>query len=342
MLDPDNARKLAAWLEHPEHKFRPDHADCERSRLPYWLLSSAGEATEVRCSSPNRCDPCGRRKSRENCEMIGLDALDHRDRAPEVWTVLSTRTVTLDMARFYKARELVVRRLRQRFDGVAYASVLEYTTGYGTHSEGERRPHWNLLLKGIGPEQLDQAADVIRRIWCGHADAEPEAQHVGTVYEVGGLAGYLAAHVHKQDQKPPPGFRGQRFNCSRDYFEDTTRAAMRERAAESIFCKAVRHRAEQLADDPDHELHRARLEPGGDALLEAWTAAQVALLRSIDWQLVRLGDGWIEQVLPQRARINLPQKPGALAAAYQTEVEVTAAMAARDEHERTADVEPLP
>jgi len=279
---------LAANVEHDPGPFREGHKDCERSRIPYWLLSTEGEVTEVRCSSPNRCDPCARRRCRENAEMIGLDAIDHPDRAPEVWAVLTTREATLDMRGFYDARRLAVRALKRRYE-LSYASVLEYTTGYGERSGGQRRPHWNMLLKGIGPDDIPEAGEILRRVWCSHVDAEPHAQSLEPVWEVGGLAGYLAAHVHKSDQKPPPGFRGQRFNCARDYFEDATRAEMRERAAESIFRKTLLWRATEV------------LSLEGEAAA-AWAEEEFERLRAIDWRLVRIGEGWLEGVAPRRRR----------------------------------------
>lgn len=332
MLAPKDADELRRWLERPDDRdrFRRPHEDCERSRLPYWLLSDAGEVVAVRCSSPNRCDPCAKRRSRENAEMIGLDALEHPARAPEVWMVLTTRTVSLDMRAFYKARELVVRALKRRWRGVSYASVLEYTTGYGPRAGGERRPHWNLLVKGLTDAEIHEVRPIVGRVWCAHVDARPQQQHVGPVWEVGGLAGYLAAHVHKADQKPPPAFRGQRFNCARDYFEGTTRAAMRERAADSIFRKAIRHRAGELAKDPGHELYGA-----GDERLDAWAAAHYDLLRSIDWRLIRLGPGWLEEVPPRPKRSELGT-PAGRRHAWQTEQEIAAALRARDEHEQEA------
>ena len=329
MLPPTDAEKLRRWLERPDDrdKFRKDHADCERSRMPYYLLGDTGEVVPVRCSSPNRCDPCAKRRSRENAEMIGLDALEHPDRAPEVWLVLTTRTATLDMAEFYNARRRIMDALKRRWDGVTYASVLEYTTGYGPRAGGQRRPHWNVLLKGLTDAELHELEPIAREIWCRHVDALPEHQYAAGVWEVGGLAGYLAAHVHKADQKPPPAFRGQRFNCGRDYFEGCTRAQMRERAAASVFRKAIRFRAGELADDPEHELHGATEEE-----LEAWTDAQEQLLRSIDWRLVRMGHGWMEEVLPRPKQAELGNSTGRRRA-WDTEQQVAAALRARDEHE---------
>lgn len=261
--------------------------------------------------------------------MIGLDALEHPDRAPEVWMVLTTRTPTLDMRRFYKARELTVRALRRRWDGVSYASVLEYTTGYGPRAGGERRPHWNLLVKGLTDAEIHEVEPIVRRVWCSHVDARPAQQYVGPVWEVGGLAGYLAAHVHKENQKPPPGFRGQRFNCARDYFEGTTRAQMRERARESVQWKALLWRAQE----PETEGGPPRWQLAGAESAEAFAHELLEISRTIDWRLIRMGPGWREEVPPRIPRSEIGSKQ-ARAAAWETEAQVAAALRARDEHDQ--------
>jgi hypothetical protein len=229
VLDAADRVGLEALLEsHADGSAFRNWLGCERSRIDQWLLDlGSGEVVPPRCSSPNQCDPCARRVAAENAEMIALDALESPDCAPEMWAVLTTRTATFDMARFYEARRLVVRALRRRFSGVGYASVIEYTTGYGERSGGERRPHWNMLFKGVPAAEIDRAAVVIRSYWCREVDAEPEAQSVDSVWSHGGLMGYLMGHLQKDSQKPPSGWKGQRFNCSRDYFEGRTRAEMR-------------------------------------------------------------------------------------------------------------------
>jgi hypothetical protein len=78
-----------------------DWPGCERSKVDYWLLDPlSGEVIPIRCNSPNKCDPCAKRKAAENAEMIAVDALEVPARAPEVWAVLTSRTATSDMARF--------------------------------------------------------------------------------------------------------------------------------------------------------------------------------------------------------------------------------------------------
>jgi hypothetical protein len=203
----------------------------------------------------------------ENCEMLGLDALEGE--APEVLIVLGTRTATIDMDGFYRGLEAVRRALRtyrgqpvygldigadaapadlwrrrRSCRGVelwwpraAYASLLEFTTGYGPRSGGLRRPHWNLLLKGVPAADVQRATAIAAGVWCEHVDAEVAAQHGTAVYSYGGLTRYLALHFQKASQAPPEGFRGQRFNCSRDYFTGCSRAVARARARESLALK---------------------------------------------------------------------------------------------------------
>ena len=195
------------------------------------LLSTHGELVLGRCKATNQCDYCAKLGAYENAEMLALDAA--AGEAPEVWAVVGTRTATLDMSLFYAARKELLRVLRRDWP-CQYASLLEFTTGYGPRAGGERRPHWNLLLKGIPAAELGWAADIILREWCDHVDAVPEAQHVGLVTDMGGLMGYVALHFQKESQTPPAGFRGQRFNCSREYFGDRTRAEMREDARLSL------------------------------------------------------------------------------------------------------------
>jgi hypothetical protein len=232
--------------------------------------------------------------------MIALDALDAPDRAPEVWAVLTTRAATHDMARFYVGLQQVCKWLRRRFDGFGYASVIEYTTGYGERSGGERRPHWNLLLKGVPVSEIDRAGAIIRDHWCRHVDARPHAQSVDPVWSHGGLLGYLAGHVEKESQKPPPGWRGQRFNCSRDYFEGRTRAEMRSAARAKIALRTLlwrAARAQGLEGDAAKAAAKAWEAAGADgteglegdaAKAWAWVAAEQERLDGVEWLAVRI------------------------------------------------------
>jgi hypothetical protein len=207
----------------------------------------------------------------ENAELLALDAL--AGSAPAVWAVLTTATPDAAPARFYASRRAVLQALRRRWPGCEYAALVEFTTGYGERSGGRRRPHWNLLLKGIPAADLADARGIIARVWCAREDARPEAQFVGLVGEMGGLMRYLALHFQKESQAPPAGWRGHRFLKSRGYLSTSTPAA-RDAARRSL-----RHK---------RELWRA-IERGlvGQAAEDA-AAAAIARAESTSWELVEL------------------------------------------------------
>jgi hypothetical protein len=208
------------------------------------MLSTHGERVRGRCKATNLCDYCAKLVAIENAEMLAVDA--ERTSAPEVWAVLTTRTATLDMEPFYVARRKAIKALRRRWEGVEYAALLEFTTGYGPRAGGERRPHWNLLLKGVARGDVGAVRAVLLDRWCDHVDALPRAQHVGVIEDMGGLTRYIALHFQKESQSPPDGFHGQRFNCSRGYFSDLTRREMREDARLSLQDRRERWKAKQL------------------------------------------------------------------------------------------------
>lgn len=222
---------------------------------------------------------------------------------PEVWAVLTTRTVELDMAPFYRGREKMIKALRRRWP-VEYACLLEFTTGYGPRSGGERRPHWNLLFRGLGRGELDEAAEIVRRVWCAHADAEPAHQHVGEITGAEGLVRYVALHFQKESQAPPPGFRGQRFNCSRAYFDDASVAEMRVDASLSLADKALLRRAQELGLEGDEA--------------EDWVDAHYATSGIAEW---RLYSQRRPETTPQLGPTQVPRDMIAAAAEWQEEQE---------------------
>jgi len=103
---------------------------------------------------------------------------------------------------------------------------------------------------------------VVEETWCRIEDAAPAAQYVGPIHETGGLMRYLALHFFKEDQSPPEGWTGQRFNCSRGYFTGCTRRVARARAREAQQLKRERWKASRgLTDAHDVELQaREQLE----------------------------------------------------------------------------------
>jgi alkylhydroperoxidase family enzyme len=236
----------------------------------------------VRCGSPNRCHYCAVMAARENCEMLALDATRPPGVVPEVWSVLTTRTPTLDLRPFCRGREKVTKALRRRWPETQYVGLLEYTKGYASRSGGKRRPHWNLLFKGIPRSDVDRAAKIIRRVWCQHADARPAAQYVGEIDQgVPGLIRYVAEHFNKEDQTPPEAFRGKRFNPSRGYWNgDLTAEQMREQACESLTWQRLIKEAAVK-----HHLY--------DAAADQWAVQRKEQEDALDWTLISLGkDRW--------------------------------------------------
>jgi hypothetical protein len=207
-----------------------------------------------RCRASNLCDYCAVLASVEAAEMLALDGMTN---APTLLVVLTTRTATVDVSGFELGRQHLARAIRRERPGFQYASLVEWTTGYGARSGGLRRPHWNWLCKGLaGDDDQELVRELVARHWCREVDAEPYSQHVGPVYSVGGLTRYLAMHFLKESQAPPPGFRGQRFNATRGYFDPLTRAEARGAAQASLREKRRLRKALDLAgeDAPHAEL----------------------------------------------------------------------------------------
>jgi len=212
---------------------------------------------------------------RENMEVLTLDAL--YGEAPGLLAVLGTAAVTLDMSRFYVGRREVMRALRREWPEARYGCHVEYTTGDAERSGGDRRPHWNLLFKGIPAEDFEAAGEVIVSEWCRRVPtAAPEAQYVGAVRNEGGLIRYLSQHFGKVSQRPPEGFHGHRFVCSRDFLWLPTPDA-RAAARESLAAGRRLWKACQLLQD------------GGSAEdVEAFAAALNAEAEGRSWDLVEV------------------------------------------------------
>jgi hypothetical protein len=232
-----------------------------------------GELFPGRCKATNLCDYCRQLFIMETVEALWLDAVQRE--APTIYFCVGTRTVTTDPKPFYRAREYVMRALKREWPA-RYASTLEFTTGKGRRSEGLRRPHWNVMLKGCPADELDQVADVVREYWCEHVDAEPQAQFVSTIYQAGGLAQYMVDHFLKESQAPPKGWSGQRFNASRDYFAPLTRAEARQEARRSLRLK--------------RELWKLRREGVPAAVADQLAAVALEVADDQLWELVRVAD----------------------------------------------------
>lgn len=232
-----------------------------------------------RCKAVNLCGYCARLASVENAEVLALDAV--HGVAPSVWLVLTTRATAPEPRAYYESRRQLQRAFRRRFPECEVAWILEFTTGYGTNAGGERRPHWNVLVKGV-PDTTEAHAhllDCVFNVWCAREDAELPAQHVGSIGEMGGLMRYLALHFQKESQAPPAGWRGHRFTKSRGYLWVPTPEA-REAARASLRYRREVWKIEQRADAAGLVLEAATIH-------ELATAAVVAA-GLLDWELVRL------------------------------------------------------
>lgn len=231
---------------------------------PEWLRlrSNHGELVRPRGGSVNRCDYCARLAAVENCEMLVLDAL--QGDAPQLISILGTRTATLDMAAFKLARQKLTGAVKRRWPAAQYAYEVEFTTGYGPRSGGRRRPHWNWFWKGIPRADAAEFEQVVTRTWCRYVDAEAHAQYVAEIDNAIGLTKYVTEHFMKASQRPPEGFTGQRFCCSRGYFgPGVTVTTARARARESLRAKRALWKALQAGFDAhDAELvaHQAVTE----------------------------------------------------------------------------------
>lgn len=249
-----------------------------------WQRGDLVGYVEGRCKGVNVCDYCAIQAAHENARMLSLDAVD--DPQSQLLLIVGTRTATTDPKPFYNGRRRVLEALRQRFGRqVEYASLCEFTTGKGKHSGGQRRPHWNVFVKGIDPGDVDEARAIVREVWCRYVDADPEAQYVEVLRDLGAAAQYVAMHFHKRDQAPPEGWSGQRFNCSRGYFFGRSRAEMRTLARADLQREREIWKVAQAAP----ELDGATVEDIAEELLRRNDART--------WGLVNVGPLRAEQLL---------------------------------------------
>lgn len=234
-------------------------------------LEAAGRLVPGRCKSTNLCEYCARLMAVETVEILALDAM--RNSAPAVWSVLTTRTATLDVKGFQRAREAVTREVRRKWPDAERAMFVEYQTGRGLRAGGQRRPHWNDLWKGIPASDVDDLRERTSWAWCKRVDAEPEGQFAGEVREAGGLMRYLALHFFKQEQQPPVGWRGHRFRVTEGYLAERMKVARAE----------AREVLQQKRD-----IRRAEMQ--GHEGLAALEVAELAALEraALTWELVRL------------------------------------------------------
>lgn len=272
---------------------------CDRWPERLRLESTLGQLVKGRCKSTNLCLYCARLAAVENSELLALDAL--HGIAPRVWLCLTTPSASILPADFYNARWQLVKALRRRWPDLEWAALVEFTTGYGTRSEGKRRPHWNLMLKGVGPDDVSDLKQIIAKVWCPRVAGDPEAQHVGLVEEFGGLMRYVALHFQKQEQAPPPGWKGHRFLKSRGYLWTGTEEG-RQLARESLRLKRELWKLARDFPDLDPatmlEVAEARLAESHEM---AWSLVLLQPLPTA-WDADGLPAAWENVVLPVEGR----------------------------------------
>lgn len=261
MAAPEVGRPTAegAALDRIEGNSDSALVGCPRWPRYLWLRSSLGELVQGRCKGPNLCEYCAGRVAQENIELLALDGLVGT--APEWWVVLTTATTERRQAAYRSWWEVAKREARCQT-----ARLLEFTTGYGRCSGGERRPHWNVLVKG-GERQ---AAALL----AGWQRASGSTQgYIGQVSDEGGLFRYLLGHLNKQSQRPPGGWKGQRLTISSGYLWTGT-AEARKAAQGALQRTWALSRAE-----------RSGLE--GEAVAEA-AEQELRERAAVSWELVRL------------------------------------------------------
>jgi hypothetical protein len=238
------------------------------------LESTVGQLVKGRCKSTNLCDYCAKLAAVENAEVLALDAMTNEP--PQLWSVLTTRTATIDTSSFKLARREVRRAVLRRWPGAQQSTLIEFTSGLGTNSGGERRPHWNDAHKGIPVEDAAELEDVMATAWCKNVDAGRRAQKVTPITDTGGLMRYLALHFQKESQQPPTGWRGHRFRTSAGYLAQPM-AQAREQARQSLRLRRELWKAQQAGwtgEEADNLAHQA-LE---DANALAWELVRLVEL----------------------------------------------------------------
>lgn len=227
-----------------------------------------------RCKATNLCDYCAKLAAVENAEVLALDAMSNS--APLLWSVLTTSTATIDTSSFKQARREVRREILRHWPAAEQASLIEFTSGLGTNSGGQRRPHWNDAHKGIPVEDGPALENVMADVWCRYVDAGRRAQKVTAITDTGGLMRYLALHFQKESQQPPAGWHGHRFRTTRGYLAGPM-AAARDEARLHLRLRRELWKAEQqglTGEAAEYVAKRALYEAGENA----WTLVRLVKL----------------------------------------------------------------
>jgi hypothetical protein len=277
-------RAEGAPLDLHEGISDPAAGGCPRWPEGMRLVNSLGEVVRGRCRSTNLCDYCAKLAAVENAECLALDA--RLGKPPEIWAVLTTADANPDPSSFYRSREQLWKAVRRRWPDAEYAALVEFTTGYGPRSGGVRRPHWNLLPKGVPSSSLDEFRRVVSDVWCARENAKVPAQYFGCIEDVEGLMRYIALHFQKESQSPPKGWRGHRFLKSRGYFGRPMPEVRAEARRDLRFRRELWKFQQRNGDDfPDEA--------------EASATQALALFEALEWKLV-IRDPSTADLTPQR------------------------------------------
>lgn len=107
---------------------------------------------------------------------------------------------------------------------VRYAWFREWTTG---RNDGIRRTHYHSVWTLDDDDQAAAVAAISNHVWKRLTNAYSEKAHGwAKVWDAGGLARYVAGlvgHHLKEDQAPPPGWKGRRFGTSKGFYAQDTR-----------------------------------------------------------------------------------------------------------------------
>jgi len=227
-----------------------------------------GELHRGRCRATNLCPYCARLFAIETSEMLLLDALEY---APTLYVVLTARE-HLTRADTYGHLRQLRRALRKVWPTVTWAVLVEF--------QKRGALHLNLMVKGVGVEDVEAFRACTVGVWCSRVDAEPQSQYVGVIADELGVVKYVTLHFMKASQAPAIGWKGHRYSAMRDYLVRPA-AVMREEARASLREKRLLWKA----------LGRA-YEIAGDVptadLVEILFEQMEASVHDVEWKLVRV------------------------------------------------------
>lgn len=180
------------------------------------FVFSDGTTAPLRSKASNRCPGCARAAAFENMTMLRMDAEDNS--APRYVLTLTSVRVDFTSKEYGRACQTFWEAFRRRWGrAIEYCGFIEWTTGEGPRSGGERRMHSHWLIKADGLDvDAVQAwvSDRWRRLTGAWVVQLAELRHAG------GVVGYLALHHEKMEQAPPAGWTGRRLRPSKGYFAE--------------------------------------------------------------------------------------------------------------------------